>query len=86
MLINSSGSYHAYVNVCRHVPISLDWVDNQFFTRDKRFLVCSNHGALYSPGTGECVWGPPVGESLIPVPIEVKDGAIFAVCPDTLDF
>ena len=30
-LINYEGKFHAYVNRCRHVPIAMDWVDNQFF-------------------------------------------------------
>jgi nitrite reductase/ring-hydroxylating ferredoxin subunit len=85
MVMNASGSYYAYMNVCRHIPMSLDWVDNRFFTRDKRFLACATHGALYIPQTGECVWGPPVGEFLIRIPIEVRNGSIFARCPDRRD-
>jgi nitrite reductase/ring-hydroxylating ferredoxin subunit len=65
--------------------MSLDWVDNRFFTKDKKYLVCSTHGALYLPSTGECVGGPPAGDSLISVPLEVRRGAIFAFCPEQLD-
>jgi nitrite reductase/ring-hydroxylating ferredoxin subunit len=81
MLINFEGEYFAYVNRCRHVGISLDWVDNQFFTEDSRYLICANHGATYEPKTGECVWGPCVGASLQGVQLEIKAGKIFASCP-----
>ncbi|HUK40689.1 MAG TPA: Rieske 2Fe-2S domain-containing protein [Candidatus Acidoferrales bacterium] len=83
MLINFEGEYFAYVNRCRHVGISLDWIDNQFFTEDSRFLLCANHGATYEPTTGECVWGPCAGASLQGVPLEIKAGKIFASCPDS---
>lgn len=81
-LINYEGKFHAYVNRCRHIPISMDWVDNDFFTEDKRYLVCANHGATYEPETGECVWGPCFGAFLQDVPLEISDGKILAYCPE----
>src|SRR5437773_2364402 len=60
-LISYEGSLHAYLNRCRHIALSLDWLDNQFFSDDKRFLICANHGATYEPKTGECIWGPCAG-------------------------
>jgi len=60
-LISYEGSLHAYLNRCRHIALSLDWLDNQFFSEDKRFLICANHGATYEPKTGECIWGPCAG-------------------------
>ena len=71
MLVNYQGRYFAYVNRCPHVGINLDWVDNQFFTVDGRYLMCANHGAVFEPPTGECVWGPCVGASLQSLPLEV---------------
>lgn len=85
MLINFGGEHFAYVNRCRHVGISLDWVDNQFFTEDNRYLICANHGATYEPKTGECVWGPCAGASLHAVPLEIQDERIFARCPELED-
>jgi nitrite reductase/ring-hydroxylating ferredoxin subunit len=85
LLINFDGEYFAYVNRCRHVGISLDWVDNQFFTEDRRYLMCANHGATYEPKTGECIWGPCVGASLQGVPLEIAGKNIFARCPASGD-
>jgi nitrite reductase/ring-hydroxylating ferredoxin subunit len=85
MLINYEGDVFAYVNRCRHIALSLDWVDNRFFTEDKRYLICANHGATYKPRTGECIWGPCAGASLQGVPLEIEDGNIFARCPESDD-
>ena len=82
VLINFEGEHFAYLNRCRHIGISLDWVDNQFFTEDNRYLICANHGATYEPKTGECVWGPCFGASLLGVPLEIEGQKIFARCPE----
>jgi nitrite reductase/ring-hydroxylating ferredoxin subunit len=78
------GELHAFVNQCRHVAMSLDWVENQFFTEEGDFLLCPTHGALYAPDTGECVSGPPCGKSLHAVPLTESGGEILALCPDPL--
>lgn len=82
LLVGYEGCVYAYVNRCRHIPISMDWVDNDFFTEDKRYLVCANHGATYEPATGECIWGPCFGAFLQDVPLEISDGKILAYCPE----
>lgn len=81
-LIRYEGKFYAYLNECAHVARPLDWDDNNFFTEDKKLLVCSSHGAVYNPETGECVSGPCLGESLQCVHIEVADGKIF--CEDAV--
>jgi nitrite reductase/ring-hydroxylating ferredoxin subunit len=78
VLINYEGDLFAYVNRCPHVGITLDWVDNQFFTVDNRYVMCANHGATFEPKTGECIWGPCVGLALQSVPLEIEDENIFA--------
>jgi nitrite reductase/ring-hydroxylating ferredoxin subunit len=78
------GAYHAYLNRCRHVPMGLDWVENQFFTADGAHVQCATHGALYDPATGECVFGPPCGRALHRIPLRVHGDEIFAECPGPL--
>src|SRR5207248_1817844 len=46
-LINYRGQFHAYINRCRHVPMAMDWVDNQFFAEEGRYLMCQTHNAYY---------------------------------------
>lgn len=77
MLLNYRGSLYAYLNRCPHIGLSLDWVDNQFFTVDGRYLMCANHGATFEPATGECIWGPCVGASLQSVRVEMEGEKIF---------
>ncbi|MGA3228946.1 Rieske (2Fe-2S) protein [Candidatus Binatus sp.] len=82
-LINFGGEFHAYVNRCRHVPMAMDWVDNQFFAEDGRYLMCQTHNAYYEPASGECIGGPPTacGKFLYRVPTEIEDGVIYARPP-----
>ena len=77
-----NGELFAYLNRCRHIPLPMDWLDNQFFSVDGKHVVCANHGALYEPTTGECVWGPCAGAWLKKVPLEVEAGTVRAFCPD----
>lgn len=83
-LINFRGEYHAYVNRCRHVPMAMDWIDNQFFAERGRYLMCQTHNAYYEPASGECIAGPPsaCGKALYRVPLEIEDGAIYARPPE----
>lgn len=78
---NYEGRIVAYVNRCCHIPMTMDWVENRFFTEDGRYLLCATHGACYLPETGKCVAGPPVGRYLTPVPIEIVAGEIVAYFP-----
>lgn len=82
LVLNYEGQLFAYLNRCCHISLSMDWVDNQFFTEDRRYLICANHGATYEPTTGECIWGPCFGASLQALPLQVSRGKIVAFCPE----
>jgi nitrite reductase/ring-hydroxylating ferredoxin subunit len=83
-LINFAGKYYAYVNRCRHVPMAMDWVENQFFAEESRYLMCQTHGAYYEPASGECIAGPPTacGKFLYRVLTEIEGGVIYARPPE----
>ena len=81
LLVNFEGKHFAYINRCPHTGITLDWVNNQFFSSDNRYLMCATHGAVFEPPTGECIWGPCLGLSLQSVPVEIEDGRIYARLP-----
>ncbi len=80
-VVNHGGRLYAYVNRCAHVPMTLDWIDNQFLTEDGEFLQCATHGACYVPETGECVSGPPCGKFLTPVPLTMCGTEVLAHWP-----
>jgi nitrite reductase/ring-hydroxylating ferredoxin subunit len=84
-VINFQGRFYSYLNRCCHIPIPLDWVDNEFFSRDKRHLICLSHGATYEPNTGLCIDGPCPGEYLAVIPVAVKAGQVVVYCPPEWD-
>ncbi|RMD84329.1 MAG: Rieske (2Fe-2S) protein [Candidatus Dadabacteria bacterium] len=76
-VVRWQGRLYAYINECRHIPLSLDWTDNRFFSRDGRYLQCATHGALYEVETGRCVAGPPAGLRLQALPVTEAGGRIL---------
>ena len=83
-LVNVAGEVHAWVNRCRHVALTMDWVENRFLDEAAELIVCATHGARYRPDSGECVSGPPVGRVLIRVPLRIENGRVFATVPAEL--
>lgn len=78
LLALRGGEVRAYKNQCRHLPMPLDDRDpGQLWDSDRRYLLCTSHGARYQPEDGLCVDGPCKGSHLKPLPIEVRDGEIF---------
>lgn len=54
----------AYLNLCPHLGVELNWMPGQFMDADNLFIQCATHGALFKPGTGECIAGPCQGDVL----------------------
>jgi nitrite reductase/ring-hydroxylating ferredoxin subunit len=81
-VIRHRGTVHAYRNECRHVPMAMDWVENRFLSRDRCYIQCATHGALYQIDTGLCVDGPPAGERLRRLDVEVRGEEIVVTLPD----
>lgn len=63
-VVRYGGRFFAYLNECRHLPLSLDGGSGQFFDEDRRHFLCVHHGALYRPEDGLCIDGPCVGQKL----------------------
>ncbi len=80
------GRIHAYVNLCAHRELELDWLPGEFFDASGTLLVCSVHGALYEPESGRCVAGPCAGAALTKVRvIERPDGTMVIAGADGAD-
>jgi nitrite reductase/ring-hydroxylating ferredoxin subunit len=84
-LIRRGGDYFAYLNLCRHWMVGLDYDDNDFLTEDGNWVVCKSHGALYRTETGECESGPCNGAALYRVPLEQDRSAVWALV-DQIDW
>jgi nitrite reductase/ring-hydroxylating ferredoxin subunit len=65
-------------NACPHYDFArMAWKKDAFLNADGSRIQCSAHGALFRIEDGLCEVGPCVGQSLTPVPLAVRDGAIW---------
>jgi nitrite reductase/ring-hydroxylating ferredoxin subunit len=71
------GQVVGYLNRCVHVPTEMDWQPGQFLDMDKRWILCSIHGASYEPRDGRCVGGPCGRGRLTPVSMQERDGQVY---------
>jgi nitrite reductase/ring-hydroxylating ferredoxin subunit len=71
------GQVRAYLNRCVHVPAEMDWLPGEFLDSDKRWILCSIHGASYEPANGRCVGGPCGRGSLVPIQTLEADGRVL---------
>ena len=77
LVIERGGVRRAYINACPHQFIPLETFPDWVFTEDREHLVCTGHGALFVPETGQCVEGPCEGDSLTALKILERDGEIY---------
>jgi nitrite reductase/ring-hydroxylating ferredoxin subunit len=75
-LVYLDGQVAAYENVCRHIPMALDYGDGEFFTAEGKHLICQTHGATYDPLTGKCIAGPCAGAGLRKLDVRI-DGEML---------
>ena len=80
-VVNVGGVLHAYVNRCPHAGTPLDLTRDGFFGEDGRHLVCSRHGAVFTPETGLCVEGPCPGASLERLFVSRVGRRVIVSCP-----
>lgn len=73
--IRYRGRVYAYLNRCSHVPMEMDYQPNRFFDSSGLWLMCSTHGAMYSPQTGDCLGGPCRG-GLVKIGLSEVDGVV----------
>ena len=71
------GRVVGYMNRCLHVPVEMDWQPGEFLDADRRWIVCSIHGATYHPEDGRCAGGPCGRGRLTPVHLEERDGQVY---------
>ncbi|HET7922575.1 MAG TPA: Rieske 2Fe-2S domain-containing protein [Gammaproteobacteria bacterium] len=77
-VVRQGDAVHGYRNQCPHAGNFLNWKPDAFLTRDRTLIMCSAHGALFEPGTGNCVAGPCVGRNLDAVRVAVEQDEVVA--------
>jgi len=75
-VIRQGEAVTGFVDSCPHAGWPLAPMDDRYLTRDKRFIFCAGHGALFELG-GKCVAGPCMGESLAAWPVELRGDEVF---------
>ena len=71
------GEVRAYMNRCSHVPTEMDWQPGEFLDIEKRYILCSIHGAAYEPSDGRCIGGPCGRGRLTAIRTEERDGQVY---------
>jgi nitrite reductase/ring-hydroxylating ferredoxin subunit len=79
--VNVEGVVHAYVNRCPHAGTPLDLNRDGFLGADGRHIVCSRHGAVFTPETGLCVEGPCPGARLERLAVSRVGRRLIVSCP-----
>lgn len=62
--LRSEGQVRVYRNSCPHLAVPLQYRKDRFLSADGQRIICYAHGAQFLPLTGECVYGPCLGEAL----------------------
>ena len=71
------GRVVAYLNRCVHVPMEMDWQPGEFLDSGREFIICSTHGAVYEPLSGQCAGGPCGRGRLTAVGVEEREGQVW---------
>ena len=75
-VVRTGDTVRAYENSCPHTAGPLDWVPDQFLTREKDMILCATHGALFRIEDGHCLSGPCIGEDLRQLPVSIEGDAV----------
>lgn len=69
-------SVQCWLNICPHAGRRMDYAPGLFLVKDEK-LTCAVHGATFAlREAGLCVAGPCRGQSLVAVPVQVRDGQV----------
>jgi len=75
-VVREGDAVHAYLNRCPHALRPLNVLPHRFLSPDGGLIQCTAHGALFEKGTGLCIAGPCVDESLRRIAVRVVEGSI----------
>lgn len=77
VLVRQGSKVFGYINNCPHYDRApLGWKKDSFLSGDGGHIMCAAHGALFRITDGLCEIGPCLGQSLVPVELEVVEGQV----------
>ncbi|SMF65901.1 MULTISPECIES: Rieske (2Fe-2S) protein [unclassified Pseudomonas] len=68
------GRVRVYLNSCPHLHVPLQYRKDRYLSADGERIVCYAHGAQFLPDSGECVYGPCLGQALTSLAVREQDG------------
>lgn len=77
LLVNVGGELYLYENICPHAHETLDPLGGSLSDDSGELIHCQRHNAEFLAATGECVAGPCMGESLLPVAFTAVGDQIY---------
>ena len=76
-LVRRGTQAFAYVNICPHQFLPLNWNSDIFLNLHKTHIFCMMHAARFEIDTGKMIYGPITDDCrLRPVPVAIEDGAV----------
>jgi len=75
LLARCGDEVFAYENRCPHAGYPLERPDGRVVVQEKRYILCSAHGASFDRTTGACAGGP-CARGLWPVRVRLEHGAV----------
>lgn len=76
ILARRGAEVFAYENRCPHADYPLERPDGRVVMHERRFIVCTMHGASFELETGACAGGPCNGEGLTAIAVRVDGGDV----------
>ena len=76
-VVKKHSQIYVYSNSCPHIGIPLEFQPDEFLDKEKNYIQCANHGALFEIDTGHCIVGPCTGQALKAIPFKIENNKII---------
>ena len=75
--VSTPSGWRAYVDRCRHLPLTLDAGGGELSMDGGRTLVCMRHDANYDAANGACLSGACEDRALTALALELRGGELW---------
>lgn len=75
--LRHQGQVRLYRNRCPHLDVPLPYRKDRYLSADGQRIICYAHGAQFLADSGECVYGPCLGQHLSAVAWQERDGWLW---------